>query len=464
MSVTGNRGARGTRWRAPGAVASVILGLSAALPADAALSGPEAKIVAAVAADQRWAVDFLEQLVNVNSGTLNLAGVTQVGAMVRPPLESLGFKVDWKPMADTGRAGHLIATHRGRPGTKRLLLIGHLDTVFEPDSPFQKFVRQGDFANGPGAGDDKGGMIVILTALRALHSAGALRDANIEVVLTGDEESPGKPVALARADLIAAGQRADVALDFEGLIVVDGEDWGSIARRSSGGYVITAHGVTAHSSGIFSAGVGDGAIYELARIITAFRTELPEPNLTFNIGVIAGGASAGFNADGFSASASGKTNIIPGIAVANGDYRALTEEQGARVRERMTAIVARHAPETTAEIHFEDSYPPMAPTAGNRALLARLNLINTDLGLPVMPELDPLKRGAGDISFVARDVDGLAGLGTASRGDHTPGETVDLRSIDRQGKRAALLMFRLSHERAAHEAAKDRPEERPDRT
>ncbi|GAC1301911.1 MAG: M20 family metallopeptidase [Steroidobacteraceae bacterium] len=417
-----------------------------ASPVMAAMSGQERKAVAAIDVQQPWAIDFLEQLVNVNSGTYNLPGVMRVGVLLRPQFESLGFTVVWKPMEATARSGHLIATHQGRSGAKRLLLIGHMDTVFELDSPFQKFVRKGDSAIGPGASDDKGGVVVMLAALRAMHTAGALRDANIEVVLTGDEEDAGLPLNIARGDLVAAGKRADVALDFEGLVVLDGHDMGSIARRSVGSYVITTHGVAAHSSKIFSPGVGDGAIFELARIISALRAELPEPNLTFNIGVIAGGASAAFNADATGASATGKTNITPSIAMANGDFRALTEEQDERVRKRMQAIVARCAPKTTAEIVFGEIYPPMAPTAGNRALLAQLNGVNADLGLPQMPELDPLMRGAGDISFVAHDVDALAGLGTVSSGDHTSAETVDLASIDRQGKRAALLMTRLSRE------------------
>jgi glutamate carboxypeptidase len=114
----------------------------------------------------------------------------------------------------------------------------------------------------------------------------------------------------------------------------------------------------------------------------------------------------------------------------------------------MKAIVGRPLSGAKAEIRFEpDGYPPMAPTAANRALLARLNAINRDMGLPGMGELDPVKRGAADISFVARDVDGLAGLGPASRGDHAPGETVDIASIFRQAKRAAILMSRLARER-----------------
>jgi glutamate carboxypeptidase len=114
----------------------------------------------------------------------------------------------------------------------------------------------------------------------------------------------------------------------------------------------------------------------------------------------------------------------------------------------MRAIVARPLSGAKAEILFEpNGYPPMAPTAGNRALFAGLNSVNRDMGLPEMGELDPVKRGAADISFVAKDVDGLAGLGPASRGDHAPGETVDIASISRQAKRAAILMSRLAREK-----------------
>ena len=417
------------------------------LPATAAakLSPAEAKMAAQVDAIYEPSVTLLQQLVDVNSGSMNFPGVTRIGEMMRAELEPLGFRVEWKPMAAANRAGHIIATHTGKPGTKRLLLIGHLDTVFEKDSPFQKFTRKGDFAEGPGAGDDKGGMVVILMALKAMKAAGTLAGATIEIVLTGDEEDSGDPIEVARADLIAAGMRADVALDFEGLVVENGRDMGSIARRSSNSWTLTATGKAGHSSGIFSAGAGDGAIYELARIVATFRKDLPEPNLTFNVGLIAGGQSAAFDADGVRATATGKSNIIPGIAIAKGDFRTLSEDQTARVKAKMTAIVATHAPLTGAEIKFESGgYPAMAPTDGNRAILTALNGVNADLGLAEMPPLDPLKRGAGDISFVANDVSGLAGLGPSSKGDHAPGETVDLVSMKRQAKRAAILMTRLS--------------------
>ena len=397
-------------------------------------------------------VALLERMVNQNSGTMNFAGVEIIGKMMRAELEPLGFNVDWKPMLQAKRAGHLIATKTGKPGTKRLLLIAHLDTVFEPDSPFQTFKRRKtdgkDEGEGPGAGDNKGGMVVMLSALRAMKAAGTLKNANIEIHMTGDEEDAGDPIEAARADLIAAGKRSDAALDFEGLSIQDGKDMGSIARRSSNTWALMTTGKTGHSSGIFNASSGDGAVFELTRIIHRFRTELPETNLTFNVGLISGGQELEVDPQGIRTTAKGKSNIIPAFGFARGDFRTLSPEQTARVRTKMSAIAAANAPGTTSELRFETgSYPAMAPTDGNRALLARLNVVNKDLDLPQMEPLDPLRRGAGDISFVATDVDGLVGLGPSSRGDHAPGETVDLNSMKRQAKRAAILMTRLSREK-----------------
>lgn len=429
---------------------ALALAATAALiaPASAQLSLPERKIAAFVDSDFEPSVLLLERLVNQNSGSLNLEGVEKVGVMMRAELEALGFTVKWVPMRAAGRAGHIVATHKGSGRGKRMLLIGHLDTVFEPSSPFQTFTRKGNDGTGPGAGDDKGGMVVMLMALKAMKAAGTLKAADIEIVLTGDEEDAGDPIEIARADLIAAGKRADVALDFEGLSVQDGKDMGSIARRSSNSWTLTARAKGGHSSGIFSASAGDGAIYALAKTIAAFRTELPETNLTFNVGLIAGGADAKLDAGAINVTASGKTNIIPEIAIARGDMRTLSDEQTARVQAKMQGIAARPNPGATVTVTFDPGgYPAMAPTDGNRALLARLNLINRDLGLAEMAPLDPLRRGAGDIAFVAKDVAGLVGLGPSSRGDHAPDETVDLASFPRQAKRAAILMTRLATEK-----------------
>lgn len=424
-----------------------LLLLAVATPTRAELSGAEQAMIRTVEQEGARTLGFLERMVNQNSGTLNRAGVEAVAKIVHAELEPLGFSVRWVPMAETGRAGHLIAIHQGKSGGKRLLLIGHLDTVFEPDSPFQRLERQGERAVGPGVGDDKGGIAVIVAALRAMESAGTLDGANIEVVLTGDEERPGAPIEQARADLIAAGKRADVALDFENLSVENGRDMGVVARRSSASWTIRTTGKTGHSSGVFSEGAGDGAIYELARILAAFRTELPEQNLTFNVGLIGGGTAVELDADAVRITAAGKTNVIPAVALARGDLRALTEMQAARTREKMMEIVSRHLSGTDATIEFhEGGYPPMAPTAGNRALLADLNAVNRDLGLGEMAEFDPARRGAADISFVAGDVDGIAGLGPAGGQTHAPGEWIEIDSLDRQARRAAILMSRLAAE------------------
>jgi glutamate carboxypeptidase len=418
-----------------------------ATPASAALSPAEQRMMQTVDAEQQRTLSLLERWVDQNSGTLNKAGVEAVRDLVAPEFEALGFTTEWIDMSAAGRAGHFVARHAGSRSGKKLLLIAHLDTVFEADSPFQRWTRDGDQAHGPGAGDDKGGIAVIVAALRAMQAAGTLRQANITVFLSGDEEDAGSPIALARRDLVAEGRKADVALDFENLSVVDGEDMGSIARRSAGSWTVTVSGNSAHSAGWGNPGVGYGAIYELARIVDQFRRELPEDKLTYNVGLVGGGQTAVLDPGKIRLEATGKTNIVAPIAIARGDLRAISQEQIDRVRARMRAIVAQSLPGTKAEISFDaDAYPPMPPTEGNRALLARLNGVNRDLGLPEMGELDPAKRGAGDISFVAADVDGLIGLGPASSGSHTDKEAVFIPSISRQAKRAAILMSRLAAE------------------
>ncbi len=429
------------------ALAAFVLLVPATLCAKPEAVTPQTRpMIAVVDAEQSRALALLERLVNQNSGSRNLAGVKAVADILTPEFEALGFAVRWLPMAHTGRAGHLVAVHPGKAGTKRLLLIGHLDTVFEPDSPFQTFKRVGDSVTGPGAADNKGGVVAMIAALRAMKAAGTLKAANIEVFLTGDEEDAGTPQDAARADLVASGKRADAALDFEGLSRDGGQDTGSIARRSAQSWTISVDAKSGHSSGVFGAD-GDGAIYALAQILSAIRAELPEPNLTLNVGMIAGGAEAALAADQAHVSASGKTNIIPARAIASGDLRTLSPEQNARAQNKMRAVLLRSYPGANAQIVFDEGYPPMAPTPGNRALLGKLNLVNAALGLPAMGALDPKKRGAGDISFVAADVDGLVGLGPASTGDHTPDETMDLPSLWRQAKRAALLMSMLAAER-----------------
>lgn len=403
----------------------------------------DARLLAAAEAEVPRAIGMLETLVNINSGTLNLKGVERIGMIMKKELDALGFRTRWVPMREIGRAGNLVAEHKGTRG-KRMLLIGHLDTVFEPSSPFQKFIRKGNIAEGPGTNDMKDGLAIMIAALRAMKKAGTLDDAHITIVLSGDEENPGRPLEIARRDMREAATRSDVALEFESLATKDGRDMGSIARRSSTQWTVNVAAKSGHSSGIFSEGAGVGAVYEIARIVETFRRELPEPNATFNVGLLVGGERAEIDALGATGSITGKDNIIPAAAVASGDLRTLSNEQTDRIRGKMRKIVAASLPGAQAEITFEDGYPAMAPTEGSRALLARLNELNAEAGLPIMGELDPLDRGAGDIAFVADRLDGLIGFGAAGEGGHAPGENVDLTSFDRQVKRAAMFMTDLA--------------------
>ena len=256
----------------------------------AELTATEQKIVAAVKERSGAALQFLESTVNVNSGTMNFTGVREVGRMFRAELDQLGFTTRWAEMPpEMQRAGNLIATREGKQG-KRLLLIGHLDTVFEKDSPVQLWDRRGDRVRGQGVSDMKGGNVVAIEALRALHRAGALDDTTIAVVFSGDEERVGSPLEVARGDMISLAKRSDIALAFEAVALDrNGNETATIGRRAASGWHLKVTGRQGHSSGIFSKSSGDGAIYEAARILNAFREQLIEPDLTFNAGIILGG-------------------------------------------------------------------------------------------------------------------------------------------------------------------------------
>jgi glutamate carboxypeptidase len=410
------------------------------------LSPDEERIARYVEANVERTIDRLEQTVNVNSGTLNLEGNREVARMMTPWFEAVGFDVRWSALPpETGRAGHLIAERRGTRG-KRLLLIGHLDTVFEPDHPLQRFERDGDMARGPGVVDMKGGNLVIVLALEALQSIGALDDTSIIVVLTGEEESPGRPLEVSRRDLWEAAERSDIALGFEAGSVVDGVDHAVVARRSASSWRLEVEAATAHSSTIFRDEVGAGAVFEVSRILDSWYSELRgEQYLTFNVGVLVGGAEARYDAGEGRGVASGKTNIIPERVIATGDIRTISDEQLQRARERMRHIVERGLPGTSARIEFIEGYPSMYPTDANYELLARYDQVSRELGYGEVIPFDPGARGAADIAFVAEMIEaGLDGLGPSGSGGHTVDEAIDLRTIPKAAARAAVLMYRLT--------------------
>lgn len=409
------------------------------------LSQIEQQIVARVSANNSEAIDYLERVVNINSGTLNLKGVKEVGDEFSKAFESIGLEPSWIEMPEEmNRAGHLFARTPkvASPRGKKLLLIGHLDTVFEENSPFQTFQKINDsIAHAPGGNDMKGGNVIILYALKALSEQGLLKNTQLIVAFTGDEESSGKPLSVSRKDLIDAAKESDIALGFE---TSTGFNYATVARRGASGWEVETTGVRAHSSGVFSERTGAGAIFEMGRILHDFYQEVKGPDLlTFNPGMIVGGTFTSIDTKSGQATAFGKSNVVAQTATVKGGLRFISEAQKDSARAKMRAIVQRNLPQTTASVRFTDSYPAMPPTPQNQALLQQLNQVSIDLGQGEVLAYDPGKRGAADTSFVAPYVACLDGLGTMGSGAHTPQETVNLKTIEALTKRTAILIYRL---------------------
>ena len=301
--------------------------------AQAGLDRTERAIARQAAAAQSDAEALLARVVDIESPTENIGGVRAVGDVFAAELRAIGFSTRWVELpASMKRAGHLVAETSGTKG-KRLLLLGHLDTVLSGE----RFRRDGTRAYGTGTSDMKGGAVVMLQALKALHAAGALEGRRITVMLTGDEEDAGMPIADTRRPMVELAGKSDAALSFEAAI--DGT--ATIGRRGINSWTLEVTGETGHSSGIFGEERGSGAIYEAARILAAIQAELGnEKYLTINPSVIVGGTKAAL--DDYRGTAEGKTNVIAPIAIARGDFRYISLEQERSVRERMQAIVERH--------------------------------------------------------------------------------------------------------------------------
>jgi glutamate carboxypeptidase len=413
--------------------------------AQAQVSKTEKKIASYVDANNTAALTLLEEVVNINSGSMNFEGVGKVGQLFKTRLEGLGFETKWVDGKPWGRAGHLVAYHTGKGPGKTILLIGHLDTVFEPTSSLQKFIRVNDStATGPGISDMKGGDVMIIYSLEALKQAGLLKTMNVIVVMTGDEELSGRPLDLARKDLIEAAQKADISIGLE-----DGDsrpETAVVSRRSSSGWELKVTGKPAHSSQIFTNEIGAGAIYEAARILTGFYERLSsEKDLTFNPGMILGGNDVKRDTVLDGGSAFGKGNIVTREAIVTGDIRAISPEQLKKAQGIMKEVAAANLPQTTATLTFDEGYPPLAPTPGNFQLLEIYNQISLDLGLGKVTAVNPRDAGAADISFTAGYVDmAIDGLGLFGGNGHTEKEYANLNWLPRQTKRVALLLYRLT--------------------
>ena len=426
-----------TRWL------FLVLMIGSAGQIQAGLSADELRLIEIAQQQQEPAIALLEEVVNINSGTMNHAGVKQVADVFARELEGIGFQTQWHDMSAVNRAGHLFADNAG-PGVCQLL-IGHLDTVFESNSPFQTFERNGLRATGPGVNDMKGGDVVIVFALKSLKLAGLLDEGRYIVALIGDEEKSGSPKSISRSHLIEAAKSCDVGLGFEYAASLNAA---TIARRGSSGWRLEVKGKRAHSSVIFSEAVGSGAIFEAARILNRFHEDLVgEAYLTFNPGLILGGTEILMEEALNRGEAFGKSNVVAQHVIVQGGLRTLSRDQELAARAKMINIARNNGlPRTQAEMSFTEGYPAMAPTEGNRALLEVLSQASQDLGYGEVAAFDPGKRGAADISFVAEYLDSIDGIGVEGNGAHALTEEIDLATLPLLIERAALLMYRLSQQ------------------
>lgn len=405
----------------------------------------ERQIIKSVNNHTKSSEDLLKKAININSGTMNFDGVRKTGELFKSELDKLGFKTQLTSGEAYGRAGHLIATKEGKKGPK-FLLIGHLDTVFELDSPFQEYTMLNDsIIKGPGAADMKGGDVIIILAMKALKDAGVLDDMSIEIIMTGDEEKSGDPLELSKKDLIDAAKRADIALGFEN--ADNNPKTIVVSRRGSADWQLKVSGIPAHSSQIFTEKIGAGSIYETSRILNEFYLQLSkEENLTFNPGFIIGGTSTELNSDVTGGTAFGKTNVVSQETIVHGDIRAVSLEQLQRAKKIMSEIVANNYPNTSAELIFNDgAYPPLGLTDGNLKLLNHYSQTSIDLGFGKIEAVNPRNAGAADISFtsghVSMAIDGLGLKG--GDGDHTINETANIKLLPVQAKTTAVLLYRL---------------------
>lgn len=379
---------------------------------------------------------------------MNFDGVKKVGALYQAEFDAMGFKTQWVDGEEFNRAGHLVASF-GSTGPK-VLMIGHLDTVFAKDDAFQNYKQIDDnHVAGPGITDMKGGDVIIIAALKALKELDLLDKVSVKVVMTGDEESSGSPLSLSKKALIDAAIWADIALGFED---ADGDiKTAVVARRGSIGWQLDVTGKPAHSSQIFTDTIGYGAIFEVARILNTFREELAGVgNITFNPGLIAGGTEVTVQPENSIIQGFGKTNVVAKEVTVKGGIRTLTPKELTKAKNVMQDIATRSLPHTSATLTFEEGYPPMAPTEQNYALLKMYSDVSESLGYGPVEPVNPRNAGAADISFAADHVDmAIDGLGLMGEGGHTKDEIADMTSFAKNIHKAAVLIYRLGENGAS---------------
>ena len=382
-----------------------------------ALNEDELSIIGYIDNKKDEMVSLLKETVNINSGSDNFEGISKVGELLIPHLVEIGFSVQLiKPK---GAVRHIVAKSHS-DNSPRIILLAHMDTVYSKESPFQRFQRKGDIATGPGVVDDKGSAVVMLYALKALKAFGDLDDADISIILNGDEEIGSRS---SRKIIEREAEGRDICLAFEparrsGAIVKE--------RKGGGRVKITVRGKSAHSG--INPEDGISAIEEIShKIIRIQRITDYDKRLTVSVGKIEGGS---------------KVNIIPDAATAEVDIRFIDGEDGEEALRRIRKIVEySYVQGTKSDFDGGITRPSMRETEDTAKLVDFWIGIGKLLKVEITAESTG---GGGDANFTsALGVPTIDGLGPVGGDMHTFDEYIELSTLYERTKVAAIALAKL---------------------
>ncbi|WP_431512032.1 M20/M25/M40 family metallo-hydrolase [Variovorax sp. DAIF25] len=370
--------------------ARALLPMLLAGAAATAVAAPDARIAELAAAQKQPLLDSLSQLVAIESGSRDLEGLEKISDLIAAKLKALGGEVELiDPSAEAYRMedtpekiGRVVrATFKGT-GTKKIMLIAHMDTVYTIGMlNKQPFRVEGDKAYGLGIADDKQGVAVILHAVAMLQALKFKEYGTLTVLINGDEEisSPGS-----RALLTRLGGEHDAVLSFEGASVKD--DKLSLATAGIASVTLNVSGKASHAGSAPELGVN--ALYELSHQILQMR-DLSDP-------------ATGLKMNWTTSKSGSNRNVIPASATAGADVRVLKVADYDRIEQQVNERVKKQLiPEAKVELKFERRRPPLEATDASRALAQHAQAIYKDeLGRPLGAD-DKAAGGGTDAAFAS---------------------------------------------------------------
>ena len=387
----------------------VAAALAAVVGCGSAQAAPVAAVQDLAREQQQPLLDTLRDLVSIESGSKDVEGLEKIAALIAERLRALGGAVEVVPPTDVYRmedtpakTGAMVKAEWKGTGTKKILLIAHMDTVYLrgmlKDQPFRIDEASGR-AYGLGIADDKQGVALILHTIAMLNKLGFKDYGTLTLLVNGDEEisSPGSRSTISR---VASTQ--DAVFSFEG----GGSDGGvRLATSGIGSAYLTVDGKASHAGAAPERGVN--ALYELAHQVLQLRDlSQNDKGLKLNWTV----AQAGTN-----------RNVIPARATAQADARALRVSDFDALQAKLQERVKNQlVPDAKVQLKFEVRRPPLEATPASRKLAAHGKAIYDELGLP-MTVADVATGGGTDAAFAALQTKGavVEGFGLVGFGAHS---------------------------------------------